>query len=254
VSRNGRERVAITGAGGIIGSRLAADLDRDHDVVRVDRALADILNRAALETAFAGCTAVVHLAAGVLRDGSWEEVWDANLAGVRNVFDAALRTGCTRVIFGSSLHVIGMYEEEARPAIYEPGRGPVIGPDVPVRPGNPYAVTKACGEIIARFYADVHRMHVTCVRIGTMNVADSPRIPDAASSTRLRGLTDAERQARLAAKWFSHADLARLVRKILARDVAFSIVYGVGDNAGRFVDLEPGRELFDFWPRDGAKG
>jgi nucleoside-diphosphate-sugar epimerase len=113
-------------------------------------------------------------------------------------------------------------------------------------------VTKACGEIIARFYADVHGLCVTCVRIGTMNVADSPHIPDAASSARLGGLTDAERRARLAAKWFSHADFARLVRKILARNVAFSIVYGVGDNAGRFVDLEPGCQLFGFWPHDGA--
>jgi NAD+ dependent glucose-6-phosphate dehydrogenase len=246
-------RVAITGAGGIIGSRLAADLERDFEVVRVDRAKADILNRAALETAFADCGAVVHLAAGVLRDGSWEEVWDVNLTGVRNVFEAALIAGCTRVVFGSSLHVVGMYEEEARPAIYAPGDKTALGTTIPVRPANPYAVTKACGEVIARYYSDVHGLRVTCVRIGTMNVADSPRIPDASSSTRLRDLTEAERQARLAAKWFSHADFARLVRKILARDIAFSIVYGVGDNPGRFVDLDPGRELFDFWPQDGAQ-
>ncbi len=249
----GRTRVAITGAGGIIGSRLAAHLEGDLDVVRVDRAKADLLNRPALEAAFAGCDAVVHLAAGVLRDGSWEEVWDPNLLGVRNVFEAALRVGCSRVIFGSSLHVLGMYEEEARPAIYAPGGETVLGTNVPVRPANPYAVTKACGEIIARYYSDVHDLRVTCVRIGTMNVADSPRVADAASSARLRDLTAAERQARLAAKWFSHADFARLVRKILRRDVAFSIVYGVGDNAGRFVDLEPGRELFGFWPQDGAR-
>jgi NAD+ dependent glucose-6-phosphate dehydrogenase len=246
------ERVAITGASGIIGSRLAAGLEGDFEIVRVDRARADILKLPELEAAFAGCDAVVHLAAGVLRDGSWEEVWNVNLTGVRNVFEAALHAGCSRVVFGSSLHVVGMYEEEARPAIYAPGDKTVLGTSIPVRPANPYAVTKACGEIIARFYSDVHGLHVTCVRIGTMNVADSPRIPDAASSARLSSLGNAERQARLAAKWFSHADFARLVRKILARDVAFSIVYGVGDNAGRFVDLEPGRELFGFWPRDGA--
>jgi NAD+ dependent glucose-6-phosphate dehydrogenase len=245
-------RVAITGAGGIIGSRLAHDLQRDLDVVRVDRAKADILDPRALEIAFARCDAVVHLAAGVLREGSWEEVWDVNLLGVRNVFEAALRAGCTRVVFGSSLHVLGMYEEEGRPEIYAPASGPVLDAFTPVRPGNPYAVTKACGEIIARYYSDVHGLRVTCVRIGTMNVADSPHVADAASASRLRDLSTAQLQARLAAKWFSHADFARLVRAILAHDVAFSIVYGVGDNAGRFVDLEPGRNLFGFWPRDGA--
>jgi hypothetical protein len=93
---------------------------------------------------------------------------------------------------------------------------------------------------------------VTCVRIGTMNVADSPAIADAAAAARLRDMPEAERRARLAAKWFSHADFARLVCAILRREVRFSIVYGVGDNPGRFVDLEPGRELFGFWPQDGS--
>jgi nucleoside-diphosphate-sugar epimerase len=247
-------RIAITGAGGIIGSRLAQHLAAGFDVVRVDRGTADILDPAALGIAFAGAGAVVHLAAGVLRDGTWDEVWEPNLLGVRNVFEAALHAGCSHVIYASSLHVLGMYEEEGRPGIYAPGHAQSYGADVPVRPGNPYAVTKACGEIIARYYSDVHGLRVTCVRIGTMNAADSPRILDPASNARLRDMSSAQRQARLAAKWFSHADFARLVGAILARDVRFSIVYGVGDNAGRFVDLEPGRKLFDFWPRDGCAG
>jgi len=95
-------------------------------------------------------------------------------------------------------------------------------------------------------------LRVTCVRIGTMNVADSPQIADASATARLQAMPEAERRARLAAKWFSHADFARLVRAVLNRDVAFSIVYGVGDNPGRFVDLEPGRALFGFWPQDGS--
>ena len=85
-----------------------------------------------------------------------------------------------------------------------------------------------------------------------MNLADSPHIADTTSTARLRNLPDTERRARLAAKWFSHADFARLVRAILASDVRFGIVYGVGDNPGRFVDLEPGRELYGFWPQDGS--
>lgn len=245
-------RVAVTGSGGIIGSRLANDLARDFAVVRVDRARADVLEIDALERAFAGCAAIVHLAGGVLRDGTWEEVWDSNLLGSRNVFEAALRAGCPRVIYASSLHVLGMYEEEERPAIYAADNPWNLGTGVPVRAANPYAVTKACAEIIARYYSDVHGLRVACVRIGAMNVADSPAIPDAASATRLRDLPMAERRARLAAKWFSHADFARLVRAIIASDVRFAIVYGVGDNPGRFVDLEPGRTLFGFWPQDGS--
>ena len=246
-------RVAVTGARGIIGSRLAANLAPHADVVRLDRANADLLDPAALETALSGCAAVVHLAAGVLRAGTWDEVWDANLLGLRNLFEAARRTNCRRVIYASSLHVMGMYEEEGRPQIYAPGDAMLLAVEAPPRPANPYAVTKACGEIMARFYSDVHGLHVACVRIGTMNTADSPDDPQLGTNARLQTLSIEERSARLRAKWFSHADFARLVRAILTSDVPFAIVYGVGDNAGRFVDLEPGRALFGFWPHDGAR-
>ncbi len=247
-------RVAITGTGGLIGSRLAVNIAADYDVVNVDRTRADVFDAAALERAFAGCDAVVHLAGGVLRDGSWDEVWNVNLLGLRNVFEAALRAGCRQVLYASSLHVIGRYEEEGRPDIYAAGKTHVLGTEIPLRPGNPYAVTKACGEIIARYYSDVHGLRVTCVRIGSMTEADRPDVPDETAAARLRDLPAAERRARLAAKWFSHADFARLVRAVLGHEAAFSIVYGVGDNAGRFVDLEPGRERFGFWPRDGSNG
>jgi nucleoside-diphosphate-sugar epimerase len=174
------------------------------------------------------------------------------LLGVRNVFEAAVRVGCPRVVYAGSLHVMGMYEEERRPAIYSPDGGPLLGIDTPPRPANPYAVTKACGEIIARYFSDVHGLRVACVRIGTMNEADDPRTLDASARRRLTNLSADEQRARLAAKWFSHRDFARLVRAIIVSDVRFAIVYGVGDNPGRFVDLEPGRAIFGFWPRDGA--
>jgi hypothetical protein len=51
----------------------------------------------------------------------------------------------------------------------------------------------------------------------------------------------------------SQRDFARLIRAILARDVTFAIVYGVGDNATRFWDLESGRAIYGFWPLDGVR-
>jgi hypothetical protein len=50
----------------------------------------------------------------------------------------------------------------------------------------------------------------------------------------------------------SQRDFARLVRAVIARDVPYAVVYGVGDNPTRFWDLEPGRAIFGFWPQDRA--
>ena len=68
--------------------------------------------------------------------------------------------------------------------------------------------------------------------------------------TLVRAVSDV---ARYAATWMSQRDFARLVRAIIARDVPYAVVYGVGDNATRFWDLEPGRAIFGFWPEDGTK-
>ena len=91
------------------------------------------------------------------------------------------------------------------------------------------------------------------MRIGSITTADDPHHPSVANSSGWLPLTDAQKFARYAATWMSQRDFARLVRAILASDVAFAIVYGVGDNATRFWDLEAGRALFGFWPQDGVR-
>ena len=97
-------------------------------------------------------------------------------------------------------------------------------------------------------------MQVTCVRIGSIVRGDSPTDPALGVPSFLPHLKPEEARKRYAATWMSQHDFARLVRAVVARDVPFAIVYGVGDNPTRFWDLEAGRALFGFWPRDGAKG
>jgi hypothetical protein len=65
-------------------------------------------------------------------------------------------------------------------------------------------------------------------------------------------LNDEQKFKRDAARFMSLRDFARLGRCFIAIDVPVAIVYGVGDNATRFWDLEPGRAIFGFWPEDGT--
>lgn len=206
-----------------------------------------------MNAALKDCETVIHLAGVVAVDADWESVYSTNIGGTYNVFEAARRNGAKRIIFASSNHCVGMHEVRNAPAIYEPGFGTVLGVDEPYRPDGLYGVWKAFGETLGRYYSDKYGMQMACIRIGSITDADDPRDPNVRESSGWLGLTDDEKFKRYAATWMSQRDFARLVRAILARNVPYAVVYGVGDNATRFWDLEAGRAIYAFWPQDGVR-
>lgn len=250
-------KLAVTGSQGTIGGPLCDDLAADHDVLRLDvgspEGSADVRDLRAMIHALRGCDTVIHLAGVVAVDADWESVYTTNIGGTYNVFEAARINGLTRIIFASSNHCVGMHEVRMAPALYEPASGFVLDTSSPYRPDSLYGVWKAFGETLGRFYSDAHGLQVACIRIGSITSADDPRHESVLQSSGWLNLTDEEKFKRYAATWMSQRDFARLVRAILARDVPYSVVYGVGDNATRFWDLEAGRAAYGFWPQDGVK-
>jgi uronate dehydrogenase len=238
----------VTGSSGVVGRRLCASLVTEYEIVQIDRAGAevtlDITDLVALKAAFKRCETVIHLAAAVLTSDPWDKIQKSNIEGTYNVFEAARQAGCGRVIFASSHHAVGMYQVEQRASGKTTALNPPLSVDVTPRPDSLYAVSKVFGEALGRYYSDAFGMQVACIRIGSMNDADSPTPP---RSRRWRNNTE------VAAKWLSHRDFARLVRAILGRNVAYAVVYGVGDNVNRSWDLTRGREIYDYFPLDGAK-
>lgn len=242
-------RIAVTGSNGTVGRRLCSDLARDYDIVRIDRIGGDVdldvADLAAVKRAFHTCAAVVHLAAEISLSARWEEVHRTNITGTYNVFEAARQEGCRHVIFASSNHVVGGYET----ALNGNARAGPLPVDVAPRPDSLYAVSKVFGEALGRYYSDAFGLRVACVRIGSMNEADSPKLPP----PRFPWQKNAAAEKRLTATWFSHRDFGRLVRAVLEREVPFATVYGVGDNVNRFWDLAPSREAYGFLPLDGVR-
>jgi NAD+ dependent glucose-6-phosphate dehydrogenase len=250
-------KIAVTGSSGLVGHYLCADLKRDHEVVRIDLrdadVIADVQDLDALVRAFDGCEAIVHLAGASSVRSTWEEVHGSNIGGTYNAFEAACRAGVKRVIFASSNHTVGMHEIVNGARLYEPSAGVVVRNDEPFRADSLYGVGKAFGEVLGRYYSENRGLQVTCVRIGSIVADDRPDDPQLGRNPGfLDYLDERQRMARYAATWMSQRDFARLVRAIMARDVAFAVVYGVGDNPTRFWDLEPGRAIFGFWPPDGT--
>jgi nucleoside-diphosphate-sugar epimerase len=122
------KRVAVTGAGGFIGSavcrRLVAegaeaigieidsDLDQRIRDAGAEPRLADIADPSAIAEALRDAELVVHTAAYVREWGEMEEFIEVNVRGTVNVLDAADAAGAERVVHLSSVVVYG-YEDPA---------------------------------------------------------------------------------------------------------------------------------------------
>lgn len=118
-------RALVTGATGCVGANIVeALLGRGYEVRALRRATSkldalaglspeyvtgDVTNAASLPAAVADCDLVFHAAAvsQYWRSGP-DAIYRANVAGTRNVLDAALAQGVGRVVFTSSVAVLGV--------------------------------------------------------------------------------------------------------------------------------------------------
>jgi len=118
-------RVVITGASGLLGGNLAAELRAEgHEVVATRRAGtrvahlddlglqwvdADLGSVDALARAFTGAEAVFHCAAAVsVKREVTAEMTAANVAGTGNVVEAAIAAGVPRLVHTSSVVAVGL--------------------------------------------------------------------------------------------------------------------------------------------------
>ena len=130
------DRVVITGAAGFIGSAVARAVqargativalvepgasDSNLDGIDADRAVADIRDSAAVRSACAGARFVFHLAALYrfwARDP--RAFYDINVGGTLNVLAAARAAGCERLVFTSTVGVLGLGGKRAGEAADE---------------------------------------------------------------------------------------------------------------------------------------
>lgn len=227
-------RVVITGSKGRVAKLLVPRLDDRFDVVLLDsqpplndppeHLQVDICDTDAMQAACAGADAIVHLAGQAAVRATWEDLEVPNVRGLVSTFDAAQRAGVPKLVFASSNHVTGMYDQEqAWP----------VTPDQPIRPDSLYGATKALGEAIGRFYSDNYGMSVVCVRMGW--ALEKPHNEEA------RWM------------WLSPGDLTRLITGALLSDVRFGIYYGVSNNVQRHWSIDNARRDLSYVPEDDSE-
>jgi GDP-4-dehydro-6-deoxy-D-mannose reductase len=230
-------RAFVTGGGGFAGRHLLALLP---DAVAPSREELDLLDAGAVRVAVreAGPEVVFHLAALASVGRSWEapaETLTENVAMTSNLLEA-------------------VRSEAPEGAVVVAGSGEVYGPPerlpvdegAPLRPQNPYAVSKAACDLLAGQYADAFEMRV--VRMRPFNHAGPGQSDGYVVGTLTRQVAEAELAGREEAVLRTgnpdsardFTDVRDVVRAYLAAGSAPRGAYNVA--SGRAVSV---RELIE---------
>ncbi len=211
-------RILLTGAAGGLGKQLRERIGAWADVVRLsDRANlgearpgeevvhCDLADREGMIALLEGVDAVLHFG-GISVEDRWDPILQANIVGLKNLYEAAHKNGVKRLVFASSNHAIGFHPTTEH-----------LDADSPTRPDGYYGLSKVFGEQLSRYYWDRFGIETVCIRIGSvMEVPKTHRI----------------------LRTYMHPDdLVELLRcSLVTPRVGHTIVYGMSDNDANWWD------------------
>jgi len=168
-------RVVVTGGSGKLAKYLVPVIAPKHEFLLLDEqppsqsqypfVQGEIRDKAKLNKAFRGADAVVHLAALRSRHNQMPmKVMGTNVLGTFCVLEEARKEKVGRVVFSSSDAVIGIAQSKNE---FEPDYLP-IDENHPLKPQDPYGISKMLGEEMCRCYATGYGMNIIALRFSNI--------------------------------------------------------------------------------------
>jgi uronate dehydrogenase len=229
-------KVALSGAGGIVGKILRAELPKRGIALRSAGGRTpleplvpgenvmhgDLRDAAVVDRLLEGIDVLIHMA-GTSVERPLPEIIENNLKALVEVYEGARRNKVRRIVFASSNHAFGMHSVRDKLRL-----------DCAFRPDGFYGLSKVWGEALARMYWDKHGIEGISLRIGT-TMGKPP--------TEFRHLST----------WLGTEDLVHLILQcIVVPDIGYLAVWGVSDNTRSYWD-NAGAERLGYRPRQNAE-
>jgi len=243
-----KPKVLVTGANGLIGGLVLGHLgDRyefsglsRHAVPGVPYTEASVTDLEAVRRATAGMDMVLHLAGETKNIDNWDDHFTVTAGGTVNVFRAAAEAGVSRVVFMSTGSTMCGWEWDDSLPYGKLARGEwdavdtweMLDATTPPRPDSPYGCAKLFGEAVARWFADTQGMSVVVIRLGAVLPSNRPEL------------------IRHFPGYLAQEDAVQMVDRCLSApaDVRFGIFDAISENATRWRDTTPAKEILGWRP------
>lgn len=233
------KRILITGGFGKIGKYFVQNFSDQFQItvadIQTDQAAfgnhvtvenIDLLDYSACEKLCKGMDTIIHLAGVVDPVSESDELLEINMDTTRNVFKAAVKANCKRIIFASSAQTIESYPTDLQ-----------INKNMLVKPKNIYGVSKCFGEALAAYYAYKNEISAICLRIGAYE------FPSDFTEMNARDLSA-----------FLHPDDFNqlLVGCIQTENIQYEVLNAISDNRYKRLDITESIEKVGYQPKADA--
>lgn len=242
-------KLLVTGASGILGKYLQSELKRHaFEVLATDRVedpespfpihVTNLLDLPAVRKLMPGVDTVIHLGNHAFQREN-EVTYNENAAMNMNVFQAAVDHDVGKIIFASSVQVIGSDGGDVSIDRYPRFPSFPLDGDTPPFPTNTYAASKRAGEILTEYFATCYEKQGIAIRFPGMNAAE-----------RFRYEPDWEPHPlpiRQGFSYLSYEDASRLVAAVVRAHLPGFRIYfpsSIGNRRG----LPTSRLLREFYP------